>query len=173
MIITKKVVTMIKVYENINAIIKAKGFTKKEFAESLINLHPNVNRNSETPTLPTIYGYLNGRINIPIDLIPFIAEALDVTEQELFDTSLKTRKKCFKYFLQNASKEELEYFHNFINSQIHNNININYGQVVMNTPIFNEKVEKLTQLLKYAPADFMDKILARLEEYKKLQDLDI
>lgn len=164
---------MIKIYENISLIIKTKGFTKKEFAQNLINLHPNVNRKSETPTLSTIYGYLNGRINIPIDLIPFIAEALGVTEQELFDTSSTSRKKCFKYFLQNATKNELEYFNHFINSQIHNNININYGKVIMNTPTSNEKIEKFTQLLKYAPVDFIDKILQRLEEYKKLEDLSV
>jgi len=164
---------VIKIYENISLIIKSKGFSKKEFAHNLINLHPNVNRKSETPTLSTIYGYLNGRINIPIDLIPFMAEALGVTEQELFDTSAKTRKKCFKYFLQSASKDELEYFNHFINSQIHNNININYGKVIMNTPTSNEKIEKFTQLLHYAPTDFIDKILERLEEYKKLEDLSV
>ena len=164
---------MIKIYENISLIIKSKGFSKKEFAHNLINLHPNVNRKSETPTLSTIYGYLNGRINIPIDLIPFMAEALGVTEQELFDTSAKTRKKCFKYFLQSASKDELEYFNHFINSQIHNNININYGKVIMNTKTSNEKIEKFTQLLHYAPANFIDKVLERLEEYKKLEDLSV
>ena len=105
---------MMKIYENITLIIKKKGLTRKQFAQNLINLKPNVNRISETPTLSTIYGYLNGRINIPIDLISYIAEALDISEQELFDTSDNTRKKCFKYFLNNASHEELEYFNNYI-----------------------------------------------------------
>ncbi len=161
---------MLKTYENITLLIKSKGFTRKEFAQNLINLQPNVNRLSETPTLSTIYGYLNGRINIPIDLIPFMAEVLDVTEQELFDTSSKTRKKCFKYFLQNASKDELEYFNNFINSQIHNNIN--YGKVMMNTKSTNEKIEKFTELLKYAPIDFIDNVLIKLEKYENLKNLD-
>jgi len=119
---------MPKIHDNITRLIKSKGLTRKEFAQTLINLQPNVNRMSETPTLSTIYGYLNGRINIPVDLIPFIAEALNVTEQELFDTSLKSKKRCLKYFLQNSSKEELEYFYNFINSQLHNDININYAE---------------------------------------------
>jgi transcriptional regulator with XRE-family HTH domain len=125
-----------------------------------------------TPTISTIYDYLNGRINIPIDLVPFIAEALDVTEQEIFDISSKTRKRCFKYFLQNSSKEELEYFQNFINFQILNNININYGEAIMSTETTDEKLKKFTELLKYAPVDFMDKILARLGEYEKLEKLD-
>jgi len=164
---------MLKTYENITLLIKSKGFTRKEFAQTLINLQPNANRISETPTLSTIYGYLNGRINIPIDLISFIAEALDVTEQELFDTSSKSRKRCFKYFLQNASKDELEYFHNFINSQIHNNININYGKVIMNTKTTNDKLEQISELLKYAPVNFMDKIIARLQKYEKLDNQDL
>ena len=159
---------MLKVYENITLLIKSKGFTRKEFAQILINLQPNVNRVSETPTLSTIYGYLNGRINIPIDLIPFIAEALDVTEQDLFDTSSKSKKRCFKYFLQNASKDELEYFHNFINSQIHNNININYGKVIMNTKTTNDKLEQFAELLEYAPIDFLDKAIKKLKEYKSI-----
>ena len=163
---------MLKIYENITLLIKAKGFTRKEFAQNLINLQPNVNRLSETPTISTIYGYLNGRINIPIDLVPFIAEALDTTEQELFDTSAKTRKKCFKYFLENANKEELEYFNHFINSQIHNNININYGKVIMNSKTTNEKLEKFTELLHYAPIDFIDRVLAKLKEYEKLNSTD-
>jgi len=160
----------LKIYENITNIIISKGLTRKKFAQNLINLQPNVNRISETPTLSTIYGYLNGRINIPIDLVPFIAEALDVSEQELFDTSSKARKKCFKYFLQEASKDELEYFYGFINSQIKNNVNVNYGKIIMNSETTDEKLERFSELLKYAPADFMDKVLAKLEQYKKIDD---
>lgn len=164
---------MLKIYENITFLIKSKGFTRKEFAQNLINLQPNVNRISETPTLSTIYGYLNGRINIPIDLIPFMAEVLDATEQELFDTSSKTRKRCFKYFLQNAQKDELEYFQNFINFQMLNNLNIDDKQVVIDMNTTTNKLEKFTELLKYAPTGFMDKVLARLQEYKTLEERDI
>ncbi len=32
--------------------------------------------------------------------------------------------------------------------------------------------KRFTELLRYAPMDFMDKILKRLEEFEKLQDLD-
>jgi len=159
---------MLKIYENITVLIKKKGLTRKEFAQNLINLKPNVNRISETPTISTIYGYLNGRINIPIDLIPFISEVLDITEQELFDTSSKTRKKCFKYFLENASKDELEYFNRFINTQINNNININYGNVIMTTKNQNEKVEELVQLLEYAPTKFVDNVLDKLHKFKRI-----
>jgi len=163
---------MLKIYENITRIIKKKGLTRKEFAQNLINLRPNVNRVSETPTLSTIYGYLNGRINIPIDLIPYIADVLNITEQELFDTSSKSRKRCFKYFLENASNDELEQFNNFINSQIQNNININYGKVIMNSKNRDDKIEKFVELLDYAPNHFIDRVIAKLEEYKKLDKIE-
>jgi len=161
------------ILHNILEFLNNKNMTKKEFVTRLINLEPKIGFKSETPSQRTIYLYLQGKREIKADLIPYIAEVLDTTEQELFDTSTKARKKCFKYFLQSASKDELEYFNHFINSQIHNNININYGKVIMNTPTSNEKIEKFTQLLHYAPADFIDKVLERLEEYKKLEDLSV
>ena len=150
--------------------IKQKGMTKKEFAQKLIDLKPTVSRIGEVPSISAIYSYLNGRINIPIELISYVSEILDVTEQELFDTSSKTRKKCFKYFLQNASKEELEYFNNFINTQINNNININYGNVIMNSKSQNEKMEELINLLEYAPNIFVDNVLEKLHNFKKLSE---
>ena len=159
---------MFQIYENINKIIKRKGLTRKEFAKKLMDLEPTVNRAGETPVLSSIYGYLNGRIIIPLNLIPFIAEVLNVTEQELFDTSDKTRKKCFKYFLENADKNELEYFNNFINSQIQNNININYGKIVMNGQKIDNKLEELIQLFEYAPANFLEKVIKKLKIYKDI-----
>ena len=161
-----------QVYEKINFIIKQKKLTKRAFSNLLRNLEPKLKITGEVPSENTIYSYLTGRITIPIELLTFIAEALDVSEQELFDTSSKARKKCFKYFLQEASKDELEYFYGFINSQIKNNVNVNYGKIIMNSEITDEKLEKFSELLKYAPANFIDKVVSRLEEYKKLDSLD-
>ena len=161
-----------EVYEKINTLIKEQKLTKRAFSNSLKNLEPKLRTTGEIPSENTIYSYLTGRISIPIELLPYIAEALNITEQELFNPTQKSRKKCFKYFIENASYQELEYFNNFINSQITNNININYGKVIMNNKTVSsndERVEKCVSLLKYAPIDFMDKILLRLEEYKKLE----
>ncbi|MEH1011485.1 hypothetical protein QM027_13430 [Campylobacter concisus] len=36
------------------------------------------------PSLPSIYNYLNGNREIKAELIPYIAKALEVSEQELF-----------------------------------------------------------------------------------------
>ena len=152
------------IYENINKLIKQKGLTKKEFATKLIALQPNVNRIGETPSLSAIYAYLNGSSSIKADLIPYIAEVLGVTEQEIFDNSKQARKKCFKYFIENATQEELEYFNKFINSQI-NNIHINYGKIVMNS---NEN--ELGKLLQYAPKPLIDKLTKKLKEIKNFID---
>ena len=80
----------------------------------------------------------------------------------------KTRKKCFKYFLENADKNELEYFNNFINSQIQNNININYGKIVMNGQKIDNKLEEFTKLLEFAPANFLEKAINKLKVCKDI-----
>jgi transcriptional regulator with XRE-family HTH domain len=161
------------ILDNILFFLNKRNMTKKEFAQKLINLEPRVGLNLEIPSERTIYLYLQRKREIKADLIPFIADVFNITEQELFDTSTKTRKKCFKYFLQNASKDELEYFNNFINSQIQNNININYGSVIMNSKDRDEKIEEFIELLKYAPDNFIDKVLDRLEEYRRLDGKEI
>jgi len=157
-----------EVYENINNIIKQQNLTKRAFSNILRSLEPKLRITGEVPSENTIYSYLTGRITIPIELLSYIAEALDVTEQELFNTSAKTRKRCFKYFLEDASRDELEYFHSFINSQIQNNVNVNYAKIIMNTKMTDEKMQYFTELLEYAPSSFMDKVLTKLEEYRKL-----
>jgi transcriptional regulator with XRE-family HTH domain len=155
-------------HENINAIIKKRGMNRKEFAIKLMDLKPTLNRIGEVPSLTAIYTYLNGSTSIKAELIPYIAEVLDVTEQELFDTSAKTRKRCFKYFVENAQQNELEYFNSFINSQITHNVNINYGNIIMNTKTKNDKLDEFVTLLEFAPTNFLDRAIVRLREYKNL-----
>lgn len=87
------------IHENINQLIKQKGMNKKEFAIKLINLKPTINRVGEIPSISAIYTYINGSASIKAELIPYIAEVLEVTEQELFDTSNKTRLKCLKFII--------------------------------------------------------------------------
>ena len=86
-----------EVYEKINDIIKKKYMTKREFANILRSLEPRLRSTDQAPPVETtIYKYLNGQVSIPIEIITFIAEALDVTEQELFDDSLKVKIKFLK-----------------------------------------------------------------------------
>ncbi len=159
---------MFSIVEKVLYILQEKKITKKEFAKRMIDLNPKVGIKSEPPSERTIYLYLQNKREIKADLIPYIAEALDITEQELFDTSSKTRKRCFKYFLQNASKEELEYFSHFINSQMKNNIGVSYDKAIMDIKTTDEKITKFVELLPFAPIDFMDKVLERLKEYERL-----
>jgi len=157
-----------ELYERINLILKEKELTKKEFAKKLVSLEPKSSRTGEIISEKIVYFYLSGKTVINPNLIPYIAEVLEITEQELFDSTSKTRKRCFKYFLQNAPKDELEYFSGFINSKIQNNVNLNFGQIIMSSQTTNEKLEKFSELLKYAPNDFIDKVILKLEEYEKL-----
>ncbi|NOQ29561.1 MAG: XRE family transcriptional regulator [Helicobacteraceae bacterium] len=76
-----------ELYERINTILKLKKLNKKEFALKLIDLSPKLKRTGETPTLTTIYSYLNGNREVQVELISYIAEVLDISEQELFEHS--------------------------------------------------------------------------------------
>ncbi len=73
-----------EVWEKINYILKEKKITKRQFIERFLNLEPKLKRTSEVPSASTVSGYLYGKREIKIELIPYIAEALDVSEQELF-----------------------------------------------------------------------------------------
>jgi len=160
-----------EVFEKINIIIKKQKITKRAFSNTLRSLEPKLKITGEIPSENTIYSYLSGRISIPIELLPYIADTLQITEQELFDTTKKTRKKYFKYIVDNAELEELEKFNSFVTSKITNNININYGNVVMgSTNLTDEKLETFKELLEFAPKNFLDKIIKKLEEYRELEE---
>lgn len=97
-----------EVYEKINLLLLEKKLSKKDFAVKLRNLEPKLNSTMEIPSEKSIYAYLNGRIGIKIELIPYIAEVLEIPEQLLFDDSGRTRKMYLKHILQNVSNEEKE-----------------------------------------------------------------
>jgi len=78
-----------EVYEKINYILKEKQISKREFVKLLNSLEPRLKSTGNTPSEQTIYGYLNGKREIKIELIPYIAEALGVKEQELFEFDIE------------------------------------------------------------------------------------
>ncbi len=47
-------------------------------------LAPKLKRTGESPSAQTILGYLYGKRELKVELIPYIAEVLGVDEQELF-----------------------------------------------------------------------------------------
>ncbi|MDC0932471.1 helix-turn-helix transcriptional regulator [Arcobacteraceae bacterium] len=73
------------IIENILNILKEKNITKKEFASKLIDFNPKVGLNLEPPSERTIYLYLQGKRELKADLIPYIAEVLNIKEQDLFE----------------------------------------------------------------------------------------
>ena len=73
-----------QIYERINQILKNKGLKKKDFLNRFLSLNPTLKSSGESPSIPSIYNYLSGNREIKAELIPFIAKALEVSEQELF-----------------------------------------------------------------------------------------
>lgn len=78
-----------EVWEKINYLVEEKGITKKEFINKLLSLEPKLKSTGEIPSASTINGYLYGQREIKIELIPYIAEALQVSEQELFTNDIE------------------------------------------------------------------------------------
>jgi len=77
------------VKDKINYILAEQNRSKREFAKELLNLEPRLLSTGKPPSESTIYGYLNGRREIKIELIPYIAEVLKISEQELFELNIE------------------------------------------------------------------------------------
>jgi transcriptional regulator with XRE-family HTH domain len=75
---------VLEVYEKINYLIDEKKITKKEFVVKLLALEPKLRATGEVPSEQTIYRYLNAQRELKIELISYIAEVLEVDEQEFF-----------------------------------------------------------------------------------------
>ena len=151
-----------EIYEKINIILKERRILKKEFVQKLLLLEPKLKRTGEIPSEQTIYSYLNGTINLKLELIPYIAEALDITEQELFDTTEKSRMKYLKYILNNPTKKEIEYIKDKVIINDKNNTDIN--------TILTNEFQEIMYLLKYAPVPLLEKFKSKLKSFKKISD---
>lgn len=150
------------VYENINFLIAQRNFTKKEFCYRLLDLNPTLKRTGESPSIKTVYKYLNGSLTIPIELIPAIAEVLQVPEQVLFDTSKQSLYHCMKYFLDNASQKDVERLSRYMSS--YTSLKSGYIQTE------NEYIKKLWDLIPYAPKIFIEEVVQKLEKIKNSLD---
>ena len=93
-----------EVWEKINYLLEEKKISKQEFANRLISLEPKLKRTLETPSSQIILGYLYGKRELKVELIPYIAEVLGVSEQELFNFNIEYAKE-YNY---KQSKEERE-----------------------------------------------------------------
>ena len=95
-----------RVAQRINEILKEKNLNKRELAKRLIDLGMRASKTGEIPTESSIYAYLNGNIEIKADMLPFIADALGVCEQEFFTSDSKQSQKILKRIYD---KEDLSY----------------------------------------------------------------
>ena len=73
-----------EVYEKINYLIEERNMSKRYFVNKLLDLQPKLKSTGDIPSEQTIYRYLNAQRELKIELIPYIAEVLEVDEQELF-----------------------------------------------------------------------------------------
>ena len=92
------------ILERINAILKAKNMTKRELANRIIALGYRANKTGEIPSESSIYAYLNGSIELKADLLPYIAQALNIYEQELFSSESKSQKILQKLYCNDIEK---------------------------------------------------------------------
>ncbi len=146
-----------EVYEIINLHLQENKISKKLFAQKLRALEPKLRSTSEIPSEKSIYAYLTGRIGIKIELIPYIAEVLNIPEQLLFDDSSRARKLYLKHILDSISAEETE----FLKSKICNNLS-----TLKLVP--KDRYFKIQDLLMYAPEMFLNELEITLKEYKDL-----
>ena len=146
-----------EMYEKINLLLKEKKLNKKQFALKLIQIEAKLKSTGEIPTIKAIYAYLNGNIALKIELIPYIAEVLEIPEQLLFDDSSRARKIYLKHILQNASSEEKEFIKSKVCQEQTSKINIP-----------KDRFHKIQDLLVYAPEIFLDNLESTLKNYKDL-----
>jgi transcriptional regulator with XRE-family HTH domain len=156
-----------EVYERINIILKQKNLTKRKFAKQLQDLEPKLKSTGETPTEKTIYKYLDGSIAIKIELIPYIAEVLQVSEQELFTNDEKTRKKFFQNLIKTATSEEIEILKNKFDLKFDSS----FIEEPKNSYEKNISLEdELISLLPYAPKPLIQNFITKLKELKEFND---
>jgi len=80
---------ILQVYEKINYLIQEKGIQKKEFVSNIIALEVKLFSSGETPSERTIYRYLDGTRELKVELIPYFAEILNVSIEDLFSSDIE------------------------------------------------------------------------------------
>lgn len=149
-----------EVYEKINEILKKKKLSKKSFSLKIIELEPKLRNTGEVPTINALYSYLSGDVSLRVELIPYIAEVLDIPEQILFDESTNARMKILKYITEDINSQE----YNFLIDKL------NVKNVSRIDKYDNETINSINELFQYAPEPFLENILSTLKNFKALTD---
>mgnify|MGYP000037546690 CR=1 FL=1 len=135
-----------EVYEKINQILLNRSMSKRDFASKLRAIEPKLKSTGEVPTEKAIYGYLNGTSNLKIEFIPYIAETLNITEQELFNEA--TISKKYQITVQN-------------------DIKVKEPQAKYQVQE-NEGIQRLIDLLPYASNTLIKNFTEKLEKIKNI-----
>lgn len=78
-----------EIYEKINYLIEESNISKKEFVDRVLELEPRLKNSGDTPSIQTIYRYLNGSRELKVEILPYFAEVLGVKEQEFFEFDIE------------------------------------------------------------------------------------
>jgi len=144
----------------ISQILKAKGVSKKFFAQWLLELKPVLKSTGETPSISSIYSYLNGSREIKAELLPYIAEVLDITIGELFEEDEKVRIKILENILKSPTHKEKKLLERYFKLEEHH---------------YNKKLQTDTNyslysyifaMLPYASEKFLYTLIDVLESFK-------
>ena len=146
-----------EVYEKINGILRNNNLSKKSFSLKLIELEPKLRNSGEIPTINALYSYLSGDVSLRVELIPYIAEVLDIPEQILFDDSNRARMKILKYILEDINSQEHNFLIDKLNSKETNTKSENVQKDIINS---------INDLLKYAPEPFLKNIEQALKDFE-------
>lgn len=152
------------IVERINTLINEKNLTKREFAKRLRDLEPKLKTTGETPTEKTIYKYLDGSSSIKIELIPYIAETLQITEQELFTNNKKSRKKYLQNIMKNISEDEIQIIKDRLDLKKYESSLVKEPDVKYNE---NSDLKQIIELLPYAPKPLLENLKVKLKEIKE------
>ena len=131
-----------QIYERINQILKSKGLKKKDFLNKFLSLNPPLKSSGESPSIPSIYNYLNGNREIKAELISFIVKALEVSEQELF--------------LDDDNSADL--LKELLNKQSRNSALNGKNRLIM----------ELINLCEYTPEPLLEQVLSMIERNKEM-----
>jgi transcriptional regulator with XRE-family HTH domain len=148
------------VYTTINLLLRNKNCSKREFSNLLRALQPKLKSTGNIPTEKTIYKYLSGEISIPIELIPYIANALDIPEQKLFEPEPKIKHSLNKYLHQAEDKNQLTDISTLNHTKSsEKNLYLNDEQTNRN---------ELMDLLDYAPPAMVKNMILQLKQIKSI-----
>jgi transcriptional regulator with XRE-family HTH domain len=174
---------IVELYERINEVLKEKKVSKKKFIDTFIALEPKLKSTGEIPLHTSVYAYLNGARELKVELIPYIAEALGITEQELFNDSEYTRLSYLKHIIKNPTQKELNLLKNCLTKD-NQNVEFNTNGVAINTVGVNhgdihigqndyaleddKDIKELLGLLPYASKPLILNFVKKLKGMKEL-----